>query len=108
MFRVLGTPNEAVWPGILELEDFKVEFPQWAPKDFSMVRALLVVAWLQRCSLAVHREQQRTHCCAAAPAAHSQQPGCARLRFCGCRHACSLACCSRPQRCRAAPCACLR
>ena len=37
MFRVLGTPNEAVWPGVLDLEDFKVEFPKWSPQDFSQV-----------------------------------------------------------------------
>ena len=33
IFRVLGTPNEAVWPGITGYEDFKDSFPKWLPQD---------------------------------------------------------------------------
>jgi serine/threonine protein kinase len=29
IFRLLGTPNEEVWPGLYSLPDFKREFPQW-------------------------------------------------------------------------------
>lgn len=29
IFRVLGTPTEAVWPGVSQLPDYKMQFPQW-------------------------------------------------------------------------------
>jgi len=29
IFRTLGTPTEEVWPGVSELPDFKVTFPNW-------------------------------------------------------------------------------
>mmetsp|Transcript_20194 Transcript_20194/g.51535 ORF Transcript_20194/g.51535 Transcript_20194/m.51535 type:complete len:444 (+) Transcript_20194:64-1395(+) len=29
IFRVLGTPNETVWPGVLSLRFFQSTFPQW-------------------------------------------------------------------------------
>jgi serine/threonine protein kinase len=32
IFRVLGTPTEATWPGVSQLPDYKPEFPQWAPQ----------------------------------------------------------------------------
>ncbi len=31
IFRVLGTPSEATWPGVMQLPDFKASFPVWAP-----------------------------------------------------------------------------
>ncbi|KAI8877313.1 cell division protein kinase 2 [Backusella circina FSU 941] len=31
IFRMLGTPNEEVWPGISQLPDFNVNFPPWKP-----------------------------------------------------------------------------
>lgn len=37
IFRVLGTPNETMWPGVLSLPDMKDNFPSWAPKDLSVV-----------------------------------------------------------------------
>jgi cyclin-dependent kinase len=30
IFRILGTPNEDVWPGVTSLPDFKTTFPQWS------------------------------------------------------------------------------
>lgn len=30
IFRLLGTPDEGVWPGVTELKDFKPTFPKWA------------------------------------------------------------------------------
>jgi len=30
IFRVMGTPNENIWPGVNQLPDFKTTFPQWA------------------------------------------------------------------------------
>ncbi|CAI4282080.1 BPK_collapsed_G0003750.mRNA.1.CDS.1 [Saccharomyces cerevisiae] len=32
IFRVLGTPNEAIWPDIVYLPDFKPSFPSMAQK----------------------------------------------------------------------------
>jgi serine/threonine protein kinase len=29
IFKVLGTPNERMWPGVTELPDFKLTFPNW-------------------------------------------------------------------------------
>lgn len=33
IFRVLGTPNEAAWPGVTELPDFKPIFPNWQAQN---------------------------------------------------------------------------
>ncbi|KAB5590509.1 Cyclin-dependent kinase 5 [Ceratobasidium theobromae] len=30
IFRLLGTPNEEVWPGVSQLPDYKETFPQWS------------------------------------------------------------------------------
>jgi len=32
IFRVLGTPDEHIWPGVSELPDYKPTFPQWSPQ----------------------------------------------------------------------------
>lgn len=32
IFRALGTPNEALWPGVTRLPDYKSVFPQWRPR----------------------------------------------------------------------------
>ena len=29
IFRVLGTPNEDVWPGVTALQDWNEDFPKW-------------------------------------------------------------------------------
>ncbi len=29
IFRILGTPTEASWPGVSQLPDYKSSFPQW-------------------------------------------------------------------------------
>lgn len=29
IFRILGTPNEDVWPGVTKLRDYKSTFPNW-------------------------------------------------------------------------------
>lgn len=34
IFKLLGTPNEEVWPGVNQLKDWH-QFPQWAPQDLS-------------------------------------------------------------------------
>ncbi|KAF8938541.1 Cyclin-dependent kinase 3 [Haplosporangium gracile] len=33
IFKVLGTPNETVWPGVSSLKDWNPEFPKWQRKD---------------------------------------------------------------------------
>lgn len=35
--RVLGTPDEDVWPGVGSLPDYKPTFPQWHPVDLADV-----------------------------------------------------------------------
>ena len=57
IFRILGTPNEGVWPGISGYEDFKDSFPKWPSQDalqvWSPLLAFIVqvpwgLAWLAR------------------------------------------------------------
>ncbi len=33
IFRMMGTPNEEVWPGVSQLRDYAPTFPQWRPQD---------------------------------------------------------------------------
>eukprot|EP01100_Stratorugosa_tubuloviscum_P009418 TRINITY_DN3956_c0_g1_i1.p1 TRINITY_DN3956_c0_g1~~TRINITY_DN3956_c0_g1_i1.p1 ORF type:complete len:296 (-),score=134.07 TRINITY_DN3956_c0_g1_i1:259-1146(-) len=35
IFRILGTPNDSVWPGVSELKDFKPTFPQFISQNFA-------------------------------------------------------------------------
>jgi cyclin-dependent kinase len=40
IFRILGTPTEADWPGVTSFPDFKSSFPKWERKqDDEMVNA---------------------------------------------------------------------
>ena len=36
IFKLLGTPDEAAWPGVTRLRDWH-EFPRWAPQDLAKV-----------------------------------------------------------------------
>ena len=36
IFKLLGTPNETVWPGVTKLRDWH-EFPQWKPQDLAKI-----------------------------------------------------------------------
>merc|ERR1719378_1994318 len=38
IFQKLGTPTEAIWPGVSELPDFKTTFPKWTHKGWSNIR----------------------------------------------------------------------
>eukprot|EP00440_Ansanella_granifera_P055647 gb/GFBE01060315.1/.p1 GENE.gb/GFBE01060315.1/~~gb/GFBE01060315.1/.p1 ORF type:complete len:323 (+),score=71.63 gb/GFBE01060315.1/:1-969(+) len=38
IFRILGTPDDNVWPGVSQLRDFKNSFPKWKDTDFAEVR----------------------------------------------------------------------
>lgn len=40
IFRVLGTPDEQIWPGVTQLQDYKQGFPQWSDTHFADVRRL--------------------------------------------------------------------
>lgn len=33
IFRMLGTPNDKVWPGVTQLPDFRAIFPKWDPQS---------------------------------------------------------------------------
>lgn len=52
IFRTLGTPTEATWPGVTQLPDYKRDFPRWARKEMKEIipnldrdgRDLLVVS----------------------------------------------------------------
>ena len=33
IFRQLGTPNETMWPGVTQLQDWNPSFPQWPALD---------------------------------------------------------------------------
>ncbi|KAK0236538.1 kinase-like domain-containing protein [Armillaria nabsnona] len=35
IFRILGTPNEDIWPGVSNLPDYKATFPRWGVQDIS-------------------------------------------------------------------------
>ena len=38
IFQKLGTPTEAMWPGVGELPDFKPSFPKWPPRGWIHIR----------------------------------------------------------------------
>uniref|UniRef100_A0A061R8C0 cyclin-dependent kinase n=1 Tax=Tetraselmis sp. GSL018 TaxID=582737 RepID=A0A061R8C0_9CHLO len=33
IFRLMGTPNETLWPGVSQLPEYKDTFPKWRPQD---------------------------------------------------------------------------
>ncbi|XP_003931767.3 cyclin-dependent kinase 3 isoform X1 [Saimiri boliviensis] len=37
IFRMLGTPSEAVWPGVTQLPDYKGNFPKWTRKGLEEI-----------------------------------------------------------------------
>ncbi|KAF8516020.1 Pkinase-domain-containing protein [Hysterangium stoloniferum] len=37
IFRILGTPNEDLWPGVKNLPDYKSTFPRWSKTDLAQV-----------------------------------------------------------------------
>ncbi|KAF2670449.1 Pkinase-domain-containing protein [Microthyrium microscopicum] len=40
IFKVLGTPNEAEWPGVTTLPDYKPSFPKWEKSHAPIIDAL--------------------------------------------------------------------
>ena len=39
--RILGTPNEEVWPSVSALPDYKPTFPQWSRQDIGRIVSTL-------------------------------------------------------------------
>lgn len=37
IFRTLGTPSEATWPGVTQLPDYKGSFPKWTRKELEEI-----------------------------------------------------------------------
>lgn len=37
IFRIMGTPDESVWPGVTELRDWNNDFPRWVPMNLSRI-----------------------------------------------------------------------
>lgn len=37
IFRTLGTPSEAMWPGVTQLPDYKGSFPKWTSKGLEEI-----------------------------------------------------------------------
>jgi serine/threonine protein kinase len=37
IFRVLGTPGEGTWPGVIKLRDYKTTFPNWSANPIQTV-----------------------------------------------------------------------
>ena len=37
IFQVMGTPDEASWPGVSALPDYKDTFPKWRPRSLAEV-----------------------------------------------------------------------
>ena len=47
MFKVLGTPNEQLWPGVSRFPDYMATFPKWPPRPIHEVLPLLLLSILQ-------------------------------------------------------------
>ncbi|KAF9976149.1 Cyclin-dependent kinase catalytic subunit [Actinomortierella ambigua] len=41
IFKIKGTPNDTVWPGISDLKDYKQSFPQWGAQPWEKVVPML-------------------------------------------------------------------
>lgn len=35
IFKIMGTPNDHIWPGVAHLKDFKSNFPKWQAQSFA-------------------------------------------------------------------------
>lgn len=59
IFRVLGTPTEATWPGVTMLPDYKPSFPQWQRQEWSQVAPTLDAAGMELLSQMLVYEPSR-------------------------------------------------
>ena len=37
IFRILGTPDDGMWPSVTTLPDYKAQFPQWKAKAWAEI-----------------------------------------------------------------------
>ena len=59
IFRLLGTPNEAIWPGVTHLQDFNSSFPNWdAPTEFANILPDLKVIFVEHVFIKMNRYEE--------------------------------------------------
>lgn len=81
IFRVLGTPTEATWPGVTQLPDYKAVFPRWAPRSLAELLPTLdplglnVLTQMLQCDFAVDVPAFQISCLPALAAAVSSGTG---------------------------------
>jgi len=91
IFRILGTPTEADWPGVTSLPDYKSSFPKWVRNEnvalvgtlseegLDLLDALLIydpaarISAKQACSHPYFEEGSWVHSGRAAPTQQGQQ-----------------------------------
>ena len=49
IFRLLGTPDDASWPGVTTLPDYKDTFPRWPASPPGGPRCLIWTRWVSTC-----------------------------------------------------------
>lgn len=47
IFKIMGTPTESMWPGVLSYPDFKKTFPSWAPGSLPQYMSNLALSRLR-------------------------------------------------------------
>ena len=57
MDRTLGTPTDAIWPGVKKLPDYKANFPTWPSKPLAKVCPKLDEAGLDLLGVSLDRNQ---------------------------------------------------
>ncbi|EXJ95241.1 CMGC/CDK/CDC2 protein kinase [Capronia coronata CBS 617.96] len=82
IFKILGTPDEAIWPGVTSFPDFKTTFPKWRREPLSKIVPSLEPAGLELLEAMLeydpaHRISAKAACnhpyFAAGSAAYSQR-----------------------------------
>ena len=58
--RLLGTPNETIWPGVSQHRDWH-EFPQWRPQDLSLAVPGLSAVGLDLLAVSLPRDTFEVH-----------------------------------------------
>lgn len=66
IFRLLGTPNETLWPGVTQLPDYKMQFPQWRPGNLQACVPALDAAGVDLLGQMLRYDPQSRICAANA------------------------------------------
>lgn len=53
--RILGTPNEDVWPGVTNLQDWNEDFPVWPSLQISRFTSNMCDAGIDLCEVRTDR-----------------------------------------------------